>query len=89
VWNREHLDPEDRIKLETWYEVAHLLRQYRELAFLLMYQPRVGILFGVPKDFAERRDHKREMIAHYENKLVAKWKAALGEYWESEFNPDD
>jgi hypothetical protein len=89
MWNREKLDPEDRIKLETWPEVVRLLRQYRELAFLPMYQPRVGLLFGVPKDFAERCDHKRKMIAHFENKLADKWKAALGEHWESEFDPDD
>ena len=36
--NRQTLEPEDRIKLETWYHLTRLLDDYHMLVFDPLYQ---------------------------------------------------
>lgn len=64
------LDPEDKIKLDTWYHLTTLLDDYHLLAFEPVYQ----------RD-RERREEKMRAVLVSRDRLVAKWQTALGPKW--------
>ncbi|MBH5372818.1 hypothetical protein [Bradyrhizobium glycinis] len=65
-----NLDPQDQIKLDTWYHLTTLLDDYHLLAFDPIYQ----------RD-QERREEKRRAVMASRDRLVARWQAALGPKW--------
>jgi hypothetical protein len=84
------LDPEDRIKIETWSLVMRLLRHYRDVTYWPEYQLPTGLV--LPSDLRnarERRVEKLAKIGRYEKELEAKWEAGLGNYWQSILDPND
>ena len=79
--------PEDRAKIDTWFDVIRLVQHYRDIAFDPLYQPPKGFAF-VSKDHTAVRDRKLARIREYEVRLAEKWKLALGPDWASSLEPD-
>jgi hypothetical protein len=77
--DREELDPEDRVKLATWYHVTNLLHDFNLLAFDPMYQRGLG-LFASARD-KEMRRNKLKALQISRDRLVAKWEKELGPKW--------
>jgi hypothetical protein len=67
---RDGLDPEDRIKLDTWYHLTTLLDDYHLLAFDAMYQR--GLKLFASKQDREMRDDKLKSLMTSRARLVAK-----------------
>jgi hypothetical protein len=87
---KDALDPEDRIKIETWSLVMQLVRHYRDVAHLPEYQLPTGLV--LPSDLRsarERRGAKLASIGRCEKRVEAKWEAALGTHWQSILDPND
>jgi hypothetical protein len=85
---RDDLDPEDRAKIETWRDVMTLLRHYRDLTFLPLYQLSTGLL-GSSREHKDMRERKIAQIVHYDKKLDAKWESVLGPNWRQVLDPED
>jgi hypothetical protein len=73
------LEPEDRVKLATWYHVTNLLADYNLLAFDPMYQRGLK-LFASARD-KELRENKLKALSISRHRLVAKWEKELGPNW--------
>jgi hypothetical protein len=87
---RDELDPDDRIKIETWSGVMQLLRHYRDAVHLPEYQLPTGLVFpGDLRNARDRRERKLATLAHYEKKLEVKWAEALGPNWQAILDPND
>jgi hypothetical protein len=74
--DREKLDPEDRVKLDTWFHVTTLLDDYHLLAFDPMYQRGLK-LFASAQD-REMRENKLKALLGSRARLIAKWEKELG-----------
>jgi hypothetical protein len=80
------LDPEDQIKIESWFYVMNLLEHYRALTFEPMYQHAAKLL--APRRLKESRLRKIEIIVRRHNELVSKWENALGPNWRDYLEQD-
>jgi hypothetical protein len=75
----DQIDPEDRVKLDTWYQLTNLLDEYHLLAFDPMYQRSPG-LFASARD-KEVRENKLKAVLIGRERLVSRWEKALGPKW--------
>lgn len=75
----DQIDPEDRIKIDTWYHLTNLLDEYHMLAFDPMYQRALGFFASAREK--EMRKNKLEALLTSRARLVSKWEAALGPKW--------
>ena len=85
--DRGGLDPEDRVKLATWYHVTNLLDEYHMLAFDPMYQRGLG-WFASRRD-KEMRKNKLKALLISRDRLVAKWEKELGPKWRDDLLQQD
>jgi hypothetical protein len=81
------LDPEDQVKLETWFHLTTLLDDYHLLAFDPMYQR--GLKLFASKEHRQMRDNKLNSLLTSRARLVAKWEAALGPKWRDDLLQQD
>ena len=84
---RDELDPDDRVKLATWYRLTTLLDDYHLLAFDPMYQR--GLKLFASKRDREMRDNKLKALLSSHARLVAKWEKALGPKWRDDLIQQD
>ena len=83
---REGLDDEDRVKLETWFQVISLLEHYRAVTFEPMY--RRGSRFLASAHEREMLTNKLEIIRKNHLKLHQLWEMSLGEHWRNALEQD-
>ncbi|QQN63007.1 hypothetical protein JIR23_26245 [Bradyrhizobium diazoefficiens] len=76
---RDELEPEDRVKLATWYHLTTLLDDYHLLAFDPMYQR--GLKPFASAEDREMREGKLKALLSSRARLVAKWEKELGPKW--------
>ena len=76
---RNNLDPEDQVKIDTWYHLTTLLEEYHLLAFGPTYQS--GLKLFASKYDRETRELKLQALQASRERLFAKWEKALGPKW--------
>jgi hypothetical protein len=76
---RDELDPDDRVKLATWYHLTMLLDDYYSFAYHPMYQRGLKV-FASAEDKEIRRDKLKALLTSHK-RLVAKWEKELGKNW--------
>jgi hypothetical protein len=87
---KHSLDADDKIKIDTWYEVMRVLRHYRDIVYLPEYQLPTGLVLPIDlRNAKERRDRKLATLSHLEKELEAKWAEPVGPYWQSILDPND
>ena len=82
----DQLDEEDRVKLDTWFQVMLLLEHYRAVTFEPMYT-RGRRLLASTEDRQGLAD-KLEIIRKRHLQLQERWKKALGPNWRDALEQD-
>jgi hypothetical protein len=86
VTGKDQLDEEDRIKLDTWFQVMALLEHYRGVTFEPMYARGRRMLASA--EDKQILAAKLEIIRKRQVQLQERWEKALGPNWRDALEQD-